>query len=95
MWSASIVPDKRTDWRFIDFGLGLMESIEAIVDERSESEHCYAEFFAKVAEIVPDQKNFQIAGVEYLRRFPSHISEASPTGWDIAVQSMHSLLRYP
>ncbi|MCS3893288.1 GTPase SAR1 family protein [Bradyrhizobium japonicum USDA 38] len=62
MWSASIVPDKRTDWRFIDFGLGLMESIDAIIDERSEREHSYVEFFAKIAEVVPAQKNFQISG---------------------------------
>lgn len=62
MWSASIVPDKRTDWRFIDFGLGLMESVDAMLDQDLEAERCYVDFFAQLSAIVPEQKNFQISG---------------------------------
>jgi hypothetical protein len=62
MWSASIVPDKRIDWRFVDFGLGLRESIDAIVGQDPDGEYSYVEFFARLSEIVPQQSNFQISG---------------------------------
>jgi hypothetical protein len=33
MWAASILPDERLDWRFVDFGLGLMETTDVLLGE--------------------------------------------------------------
>jgi hypothetical protein len=62
MWSASIVPDRRIDWRFIDFGLGLMESIDVLLGQATGAECPYVAFFATLAGVVPEQRDYPISG---------------------------------
>jgi len=62
MWSASITPDGRLDWRFIDFGLGLIESIDVLLGKRIVSECQYVMFFQTLSSILPKQANYSISG---------------------------------
>jgi hypothetical protein len=62
MWAASILPDNRLDWRFVDFGLGLMETIDILVGEAVPADCPYVELFASVAAIVPQQRGYQKSG---------------------------------
>jgi hypothetical protein len=62
MWSASITPDQRLDWRFIDFGLGFMESMDVLMGDASEAQCPYISFFAALSSILPTQRNYSISG---------------------------------
>jgi hypothetical protein len=62
MWAASILPDKRLDWRFVDFGLGLVESIDILLGNAEPVDCPYVGLFAHVAVALPQQRGYQIAG---------------------------------
>jgi hypothetical protein len=58
MWDASIMSVNRLDWRLIDFGLGLNESIDVILYGVQIADCPYVELFSKLSEIIPRQRNY-------------------------------------
>ncbi len=62
MWAASILPDKRLDWRFVDFGLGLMETTDFLLGEVTLEDCPYVELFARVATVISRQRGTQLTG---------------------------------
>lgn len=62
MWSASVMPDKRLDWRYVDFSLGTIESAEVLLGKRNEQDAPYFMLFKAISRRVIEQARFQVSG---------------------------------
>lgn len=62
MWSASVMPDRRLDWRYVDFSLGAIESAEVLLGRRKEQDAPYFMLFKAISRRVIEQANFQVSG---------------------------------
>ncbi|WP_128928760.1 hypothetical protein [Bradyrhizobium guangxiense] len=62
MWSASVVPDRRLDWRYVDFSLGTFESAEVLLGRRNEEDAPYFKLFKAISHRAIEQAPFQVSG---------------------------------
>jgi NACHT domain len=62
MWSASVLPDRRLDWRYIDFSLGVIETAEVLLGRREKQDAPYFNLFMAISDRAIEQANFQMSG---------------------------------
>jgi hypothetical protein len=56
------MPDRRLDWRYVDFSLGAIESAEVLLGRRDEQNAPYFGLFKAISRRVIKQPNYQVSG---------------------------------